>query len=147
MILFKEIEGKPNQQILEKIRLFYQSIFAEVDLEKFAERINSANNLFTILAFSNDEIVGFKLGYQIDSTKFYSWIGGVNKDFRKQGIANELMKRQHLWCVKNGFQIIQTKTKNTFKPMLILNIKSGFDIVELQRNSRDEIKIVLEKKI
>ncbi|MEK7725487.1 MAG: GNAT family N-acetyltransferase [Acidobacteriota bacterium] len=147
MIRFEEIEGKPNLQNLEKISQFYQSIFAVTDSEKLHNRINSAENLFTLLAFSDGEIVGFKLGYQIDRQKFYSWIGGVKSEFRKLGIANELMSRQHDWCRKNGFQIVQTKTKNTFKPMLILNIKSGFDIVELQRNDRNEIKIVLEKKL
>lgn len=144
---FVEIEGMPNPTLLEKIRIFYQSIFAKTDLEKFSQRINSAEKLFTVLAFSDNDIVGFKLGYQIDPTKFYSWIGGVKSEFRKQGIADELMKRQHLWCKNCGFQIIQTKTKNTFKPMLILNIKHGFDIIQLQRNERNEIKIVLEKSL
>jgi predicted GNAT superfamily acetyltransferase len=147
MIIFEEIEGKPSPQILEKLQQFYQSIFAVTDLEKFANRINSADKLFTILAISDGEIIGFKLGYQLDSTIFYSWIGGVKKDFRKQGIADELMKRQHDWCKMNGFKIVQTKTKNSFKPMLILNIKHGFDIIELQRNERNEIKIVLEKEL
>ncbi|MBX7174256.1 MAG: GNAT family N-acetyltransferase [Pyrinomonadaceae bacterium] len=147
MIKFVEIEGKSNDQIWEKIKGFYQTIFPANDLVKFTQRINSAEKLFTVLAFFKDEIVGFKLGYQIDEARFYSWLGGVNPEFRKQGIANELMNRQHLWCRKNGFQIIQTKTKNSFKPMLILNIKHGFDIIELQRNESNEIKIVLEKNI
>lgn len=147
MITFEEIEDKPNQPTLEKIKTFCQSIFKEFDLENFAERIDSAEKLLTILAFSGDKLVGFKLGYQIDLTKFYSWLGGVDRDFRKQGIADELMKRQHSWCRNHGFSIIQTKTKNSFKPMLILNIKHGFDIIDLQRNRRDEIKIVLEKNI
>ena len=147
MIIFEEIEGNLNPTNLEKIQEFYQSIFAVTDLEKFANRINSAEKLFIILAISDDEIVGFKLGYQIDSIKFYSWIGGVKSEFRKQGIADELMKRQHHWCKTNGFHIVQTKTKNTFKPMLILNIKHGFDIIELQHNAQNEIKIVLEKNL
>ncbi len=147
MIQFEEIEGKPNQQKFAKIAKFYQSIFAVTDLEKFANRINSAEKLFTVLAIFDGEIVGFKLGYQLDSIKFYSWIGGVKNEFRKQGIADELMKRQHHWSKENGFKIVQTKTKNTFKPMLILNIKHGFDIVELQRNERNELKIVLEKSL
>lgn len=147
MITFEEIEGIQNSQILEKIAEFFQEIFSNTDLEKFHSRINSADNLFTVLAFSDGEIVGFKLGYQIDPQKFYSWIGGVKSEFRKLGIANELMYRQHDWCRKKGFKIVQTKTKNSFKPMLILNIKNGFDIIELQRTDRNEIKIVLEKSL
>jgi predicted GNAT superfamily acetyltransferase len=144
---YQEIESKPNSQTLEKIAEFYQSIFAATDLEKFHNRINSAEKLLINLAFFEDEIVGLKLGYQIDSQKFYSWLGGVKSEFRKHGIAQELMNRQHDWCRKKGFQIVQTKTKNSFKPMLILNIKNGFDIIELQKNERNEIKIVLEKEL
>lgn len=147
MIRFVEIEGKPNAALLAEIKVFYQSIFAKTDLEKFSQRIDSAEKLFTGLAFSDNEIVGFKLGYQIDSTKFYSWIGGVKPEFRRQGIADELMKRQHHWCKQNGFQIVQTKTKNSFKPMLIFNIKNGFDVIEVQRNEQNEVKIVLEKNL
>ena len=147
MITFEEIEGKPCPNYAEKIKNFYQSMFPDADLEKFNYRIDSAKKLFTVVAFANDGIVGFKLGYWLDSTKFYSWVGGVKPEFRKQGIANELMKRQHSWCKRNGFQIVQTKTKNSFKPMLILNIKNGFDIVALQPDEQGEIKIVLEKNL
>jgi predicted GNAT superfamily acetyltransferase len=147
MIRFEEIEGKPNLQTLEQIKEVCRSVFAVFDVEELDLRINSAEKLLTILACADDEMVGFKLGYQIDSQKFYSWLGGVKSEYRKQGIGDELMKRQHVWCKQNGFQIVQTKTKNSFKPMLILNIKTGFDIVELQLNKNGEIKIVMEKEL
>jgi predicted GNAT superfamily acetyltransferase len=142
---YQKIEGKPNSQILEKINAFYQSIFEITDIEKFNNRINSAEKLFIVLAYSNDKIVGFKIGYLIDSKTFYSWVGGVKSAFRKLGIAAELMKQQHDWCKKHGFLKVVTKTKNTFKPMLILNIKNGFDVVEIYLDKKNERKIVLEK--
>jgi hypothetical protein len=55
------------------------------------------------------------------------------------------MKQQHDWCKKHGFLKVVTKTKNTFKPMLILNIKNGFDVVEIYLDKKNERKIVLEK--
>lgn len=145
--MFEEIEGQPEWQKLEKIKLCYQSIFEKTDLEKFDHRIDSAEKLLIVLAVSDDEIVGFKVGYQIDSNKFYSWLGGVKREFRQQGIAEQLMKRQHLWCKKNGFQTVQTKTRNWFKPMLILNLKNGFDIVDVYTDRKNEAKIILEKKL
>ena len=147
MIRFEEIEGQPGLQKLEKIKEVYQSVFPKIDLEKFDRRIDAAEKLLILLAFSGEELVGFKIGYQIDSIKFYSWLGGVKKEFRNQGIADELMKRQHEWCRKNGFQRVQTKTRNWYKPMLILNLKNGFDIVGLHRDKKNEIKIVLEKSL
>jgi predicted GNAT superfamily acetyltransferase len=147
MIAYQEIEGKPNEQTLEKIEAFYKSVFEVFLAEEFALRMNSSEKLLTLLAFSEGEIVGFKIGYQLEPNKFYSWIGGVRSDFRGQGVAAELMRRQHEWCRCHGFQIVKTKTKNSFKPMLILNIKSGFDIVEVYRDGKGEIKIVLEKRL
>jgi hypothetical protein len=57
------------------------------------------------------------------------------------------MKRQHDWCIEKGYKIVQTKTTNFFKPMLILNIKNGFDITDVYRKSNGELKIVLEKDL
>lgn len=147
MIEFKEIEGNPESDILKKIEECYASIFEQINSQKFAKRISEVDYLLINLALHKDKIVGFKIGYQIEPKKFYSWIGGVNKDFRKRGIADELMKRQHNWCKNNGFQIVQTKTKNSFKPMLILNIKNGFDIVEVYTDKQGEVKIILEKTL
>lgn len=147
MTEFAEIEGKPDARTLAEIEKFYASIFEQVEPGKFEKRISEAVNLLTVLALHQNKIVGFKVGFQIAPKKFYSWIGGVAENFRKQGIAAELMKRQHDWCVKNGFEKIQTKTQNRFKSMLILNIKSGFDVVEVYKDKHNELKIVLEKNL
>lgn len=147
MIEFSEIQGIPDKTTFAKIKKFYATIFGKVDFEKVEKRIYQANDLLINLALDDKKIVGFKIGYKLDSAKFYSWVGGVDNNFQKRGIAQELMKRQHDWCIKKGYKVIQTKTRNSFKPMLILNIKSGFDIIDVYRDSRNELKIVLEKKL
>lgn len=147
MIEYLEIEGKPDEESFEKLIEFHASIFGEIDVEKFEIRIAEAEDLLTILAMEKGRIVGCKIGYKIAPEKFYSWIGGVDKNYRNKKIAHELMKRQHSRCIEKGCKIVQTKTKNSFKPMLILNLKSGFDITNVYRNSRNELKIVLEKDL
>lgn len=147
MIDFSEIENRPDQKTYKQIEEFYKLIFENIDFDKFEKRISESVKLFTVLALKEDKIVGFKIGYEIAPKKFYSWIGGVDRDFRGQGIAAELMKRQHDWCVINGYDIIQTKTKNSFKSMLILNIKKGFDIVDVYKNTQGDLKIIMEKKL
>lgn len=147
MIEFAEIEGKPDARTFDELAGFYASVFEQVDLEKFEKRISESENLLTILANAKSRIVGFKIGYRIAPKKFYSWVGGVDENFRQKGIAAELMRRQHAWCVRNGFETVRTKTQNRFKPMLILNIKNGFDVIDLQKTAQNEIKIVLEKNL
>jgi hypothetical protein len=54
---------------------------------------------------------------------------------------------QHDWCKREGFKRIETRTKNYYQKMLILNIRSGFQIVGTQINGKGEVKIILEKEI
>lgn len=147
MVEFAEIEGKPAAPTFDELGGFYFSIFDKADLEKFEKRISESENLLTIIVREKSKIIGFKIGYQIEPKKFYSWVGGVDEKFRQKGIAAELMRRQHEWCVRKGFEIVRTKTKNSFKPMLILNLKSGFDVIEVYRDAQNELKIILEKKL
>ena len=147
MIEFREIEGKLNVKTFGEIEKFYSSIFGKINREKFNQRMSDSKRLLTILALYQNEIVGFKIGYETVQKTFYSWIGGVDVRFRKHGIAAELMKRQHDWCARSGYEIIRTKTKNSFKAMLILNLKSGFDIIEVYSDINNEIKIILEKNL
>lgn len=147
MLEYLEIEGKPDKESFEKIAAFFASVFDKFSVEEFEKRIAEAEDLLTILATEKGKIVGCKLGYKIAPETFYSWLGGVDENYRNKKIAHELMNRQHSRCAEKGYRIVQTKTKNSFKPMLILNIKSGFDITAVYRNSRNELKIVLEKDL
>lgn len=103
---------------------------------------------FLILVASHGgRVVGFKIGYQDRKWRFYSWLGGVDPDYRKQGIASELMRRQHEWCKEQGYEVIRTQTKNKWRSMLILNLRHGMDIVGTYTDERGEPKIILEKRL
>lgn len=80
-------------------------------------------------ALAGERVVGFKLGYAERRARFYSWLGGVHPEFRRMGIARRLMRAQHDWCRAEGFELVETATTNAFRPMLFLNLHSGFDIV------------------
>lgn len=63
-----------------------------------------------------------KLGINQDrKSRFYSWLGGVYPEYRGQGVASELMCRQHEWCKEQGYEVVRTQTKNKWRSMLILN--------------------------
>ena len=48
---------------------------------------------------------------------------------------------------EKGYQRIRTKSMNRFKPMMILNLKNGFDIVQVYTNDSGQTKIVFEKDL
>jgi len=42
---------------------------------------------------------------------------------------------------------MRTKSMNRFKPMMILNMKSGFDITNIYTNDVGQTKIIFEKDL
>lgn len=96
------------------------------------------------LAFSGDQPVACKLGYERKPGHYYSWLGGVHPDHRCQGLAAELMRQQHAWCAAQGYHTIRTQTFNRWRAMLLLNLRFGFDIVGTVQGGRG-LTLVLEK--
>ncbi|MCF2874733.1 MULTISPECIES: GNAT family N-acetyltransferase [unclassified Tenacibaculum] len=146
-LFFKQIEGIPDKKGLEELLTLYTSVFNDAITEFFLERIQTKEKVFSIIAYYNNNPVGFKIGYQYNSNTFYSWVGGVLPQYRKKGIASQLAKLQENWALQNGFKKLRTKSMNKFKPMLILNLKNGFDIIQVYTNEKGQTKIVFEKSI
>ncbi len=113
--------------------------------QKWAERMPAGG--MTWVAFDGPDAIGFKLGYSPEPGVFYSWLGGVLPGRRGTGIGQLLLDRQHAWCRQQGYHTIRTKTLNRWKAMLLLNLRSGFDITSTYTDSAGTLKIVLEKKI
>lgn len=91
-------------------------------------------------------IVGFKFGYEDRPHRFYSWLGGVHPEHRRQGLGRALMDRQHELARRARYRTVRTVTLNRHRAMLLLNLTSGFDIVGTLGNRR-ELRIVLEKDL
>lgn len=88
-----------------------------------------------VLLVARDEAgpVGFKLGYR-DQDSFYSWLGGVDPRARRQGLASRLMQAQHEHVRTLGYRYVTTRTRAANRPMIVLNLKFGFEIVGFEIN-------------
>jgi predicted GNAT superfamily acetyltransferase len=146
-IIYSSIEGMPAEVELKNIMRLYTEIFKDADLDFFKDRCKSHPKLFSVLAFDEVSLVGFKMGYPYSETVFYSWIGGVLQRCRHQGIGKGLAKIQEQWAVDQGFTALRTKSMNRYKAMMTLNLKNGFDITQVYTNSRGQTKIVFEKQL
>jgi predicted GNAT superfamily acetyltransferase len=146
-ILYTPIEGLPEPTVISKLLELYTIIFSDADTAFFKQRISDHIDLFTILAFDNDELIVFKIGYPYKGTTFYSWIGGIHPNYRNQGIASKLAELQEVYAKTKGFEKLRTKSMNTYKPMMILNLKNGFDIKTMYTNGAGQTKIVFEKNL
>lgn len=102
-------------------------------------------SLFVALA-SDGEVIGFKLGYERKYQNYYSWMGGVDPEHRAQGVGKALMKAQHAWAESQGYHAIRTQSKNKWRDMIILNLKSGFNIIGTFQDDEGDTKIMMEKR-
>lgn len=132
---------------IETIAPVIQKAFGQWDSKWFHARFENHAKFHLITAFVEGQCVGFKLGYELNNQEFYSWLGGVVPEFRGLGIASDLMKVQHDWCLKQGYKKVQTKTQNRFREMFILNLKHGFEVIGCHTSDEGGFKIVLEKRL
>lgn len=133
---------------IETLAPLIREIFGEWDPNWFHSTLKNHTQFYLCLASIENKFVGFKIGYEKDTWDFYSWLGGVLPEFRGVGLAQELMRIQHQWCESKGYKKISTKTQNRFKSMLLLNLKSGFQIIGTHRSEDgDGLKIILEKQL
>lgn len=137
----------PDTATTEQLASLYTKIFGENPNQKFYDRLRTMPKIYGLLAWDErGEPVAYKIGYQKGETStFYSWIGGVLPAFRNRGLARRLMDLQHEHCRVAGFEKIETKTMNRWRAMLILNLKNGFDIVEILPHADGNLRIVLQK--
>ena len=66
-----------------------------------AKRLQDKVNL-VLIAEDDGNLLGFKIGYELDKDSFYSWFGGVLPEGRKRGVAQLLMEEQEKWARKSG---------------------------------------------
>jgi predicted GNAT superfamily acetyltransferase len=142
---YSVIQSMPDGDTLHGILEVHREVFGSGD--DLIDKIKEKPQLLVTIAKQDGNVIGYKIGYELDRRTFYSWLGGVSPDYRKHGIASRLLVLQHQFLIKNGYHIVQTKTTNKWRAMLILNIKHGFDVMETYTDKKGRHKIVLEKKL
>ena len=146
-LIYQIIEGQPSKELLDEILQVYKSIFDDYKIDFFKSRIDKKEDVLIVLCYNSDMLVGFKIGYRYNETTFYSWVGGVLLSYRQKGIAKQLAKLQEENVTTKRYSKMRTKSMNRFKPMMILNLKNGFNIVQVYTNDIGQTKVVFEKEL
>ncbi|GAB3263707.1 GNAT family N-acetyltransferase [Larkinella harenae] len=148
-IRYERYNGLPPEPLLRGLIEVHQRIFSGQKPEELLQEFEDVRtrSLLTEMALDGQTVVGYKMGYQRKPGHFYSWLGCVDPAYRRQGIAGELMHRQHDWCKNNGYHTIRTHTRNQWRDMLILNLRHGFDIIGTIANPNSHTTLILEKKL
>lgn len=94
-------------------------------------RLENMPDATVFTATKEARLAGFKAGYAIAEDRYYSWLGGVDPDFRGRGIAKELMSRQHQWLSESRFRLLETHVEQGNERMIQLNLDGGLSVVGL----------------
>jgi len=90
------------------------------------EKIRNQGALL-LVAYDGDEPVGFKLGYVLlDQPIFFSWLGGVHPQYRRQGIAQALLESQEKIVRGMNMRSIYFTTFDRFPEMIHLGKKNQY---------------------
>ncbi|MCB0350869.1 MAG: GNAT family N-acetyltransferase [Bdellovibrionales bacterium] len=140
-----EATTEVNESAINLIAPLINESFGKWDKDWFYSTFNEHEKFYLAMAYIDEQIVGFKLGYERTAHEFYSWLGAVSPHFRGLGVAADLMRSQHEWCRKQGYKKVATKTQPHSREMLLLNISNDFQIVGTEPYGKDGLKIQLEK--
>ena len=117
------------------------------DVTEYEKRCAEGHILLN--AFVGEKPTGFKVGYdRFKDGSFYSWMGGVFPQYRKQGVSSSLANNQEKWTREKGFSSIRLKTWKRHQAMLKFCIQRGFTIIKkIPKNFDSESRIWLEKQL
>ena len=133
---------------LPAIVKLYNQIFRPFrDEEAFRRRYLGRHNVLQMVARVDDRPVGFFLGFELKPDVFFSWFYGVLPEFRRQGVASQLMEAVHSWARLNDYEAIRFECHNQHRPMLHLAIALEYDIVGIRWDPDRGANLVLFQKM
>ena len=125
----------------------YNQIFRPTrDVESFHRRYRGRYNVLQLIARLNDRPVGFFLGFELKPTVYFAWFYGCLPEFRRQGVASQLMEAVHEWARQNDYDSIRFECHNQHRPMLHMAIALEYDIVGIRWDpDRGDNLVIFEK--
>jgi len=125
----------------------YNQVFRPArDVETFRRRFRGRYNVLMLVARLDDRPVGFFIGFELKPGVFFAWFYGVVPEYRRQGIASQLMDAVHSWAKQNDYDSIRFECHNQHRPMLHLAIAVGYDIVGMRWDpDRGDNLVIFEK--
>jgi GNAT superfamily N-acetyltransferase len=128
------------------VRLYNQIFRPGKDIEFFRRRYLGRHNIVQLAASIDGRPVGFFLGFELKPGIFFAWFYGVLPEFRRQGIATQLMEAVHEWARTNEYEAIRFECHNQHRPMLHLAIAQEYDILGVRWDPDRNANLVLFQK-
>lgn len=111
---------------LDLIRRLNVAIFDDEHIINTFDR----DDILMLVGWSDGAAVGFKLGYRLDDTTFYSAKGGVRAAHRRNGIARALLYAMLGAAEARGYErFVYDTFPNKHPGMTVMGLDEGFTVV------------------
>ncbi len=130
---------------LPTIQRLNQTVFGEARVINQLDR----RDLLMFLAYLDGEPVGFKVGYGLTKTMYYSAKGGVLEPWRGRGIARSMLYAMEEEVRRLGYERFAYDTFPNMHPgMTVLGLCEGFEVTAAGYNGTyQDYRIRFEKEL
>jgi ribosomal protein S18 acetylase RimI-like enzyme len=139
--------GPPEYPLIAVLRDTIAAEHHHVYRTSIEEMVRDRPDLICLIAHLEGNPVGYKVGYRDKPKVFYSYSGGVLKDYRGQGIARRLQALQHGMIKSRGYTSVYYNTFNKFRNMLLFGLDTGFVPMGVEFRAEGEVSIKLTKDL
>ena len=141
-----DIVGQEDLPVI--VDLYNQIYRPPRDVESFHRRCRGRYNVLRMIARIKDQPVGFFMGFELKPTTFYTWFYGVLPDFRRQGIATQLMEAVHEWAREQEYESVRLECHNSARSMLHLAIALEYIVAGIRWDpDRGDNLVIFEKTL
>lgn len=118
------------------------------DVASFRRRLAGRQNVLLLVAQIERRPVGFSLGIELKPNVFFAWLIGVLADYRRAGVATQLVEAESAWATERGYQYLRMECHNAHRPVLMMAIQLGFNVVGLRWDAdRSDNLVIFEKTL
>lgn len=126
---FELVESDVPDSLVLELSALEQRVFGNSDIDSLRWRVENMPDVTVFLARHGQRLAGFKAGYAVTDKRYYSWLGGVDPDHQRRGLASALMQRQHDWLSQYGYRFVETHVRQDNAGMIHVNFNHGFNVV------------------
>jgi ribosomal protein S18 acetylase RimI-like enzyme len=92
---------------------------------------------FIISALDDSRLVGDAVSY-VDNNSLYLWVMGVDKNFRRQGLATKLLDHSEKIARDNNLLQVSAKVYDVSSEMKICLLNRGYELLKIEESTVDK---------
>ncbi len=118
----------------------------DVSDEELRRRFLGRHNVSLLVALIDERHAGFVIGFELTPTTYFCWVCGILPDFRRLGIATQLMQAHQAWAQEHHYRTVRFECQNQHRPMLHVAITEGFELVGIRWDTATAHNVAIFEK-